>query len=196
MRFESKPYLIILDEDLEVAAHMLTEKDLSRQITNAYKLLLRVYFKKYGLTNANVWKHVVETHNDILDKAFPNWPCKKYPILPPKCKLIEFKFVKLCLNNFNYVLQYALYLCQEYNKRFSKKHVKYDTFIWINDNLPSLPYSNSYISKYPILSIPIRYRQKDYVTSARNLYKEIIVDPMQEYNKVDVPDFFNLKDNT
>ena len=196
MRFESKPFLIILDEDLETATGLLTEKDLSRQIVNAHKLLLRVYFKQYGLTNANVWKHVVNTKNSILDKAFPGWPNSKYPTLPPKCKVLEFKFTKLCLNNFKYILQYAVYLCNEYERRYNKKHIKFDTFIWIEDNLPPLPYSATYKSIYPILSIPIRFRQKDYVTSARNLYKAIIENPMEEYTKVDVPDFFNLKNNS
>jgi hypothetical protein len=196
MRFESKPFLIILDEDLETAARMLTEKDLSRQIVNAYKLLIGVYFKQYGLTNVNVWKHVVNTKNSILDKAFPGWPSSKYPALPPKYKKLEFKFTKLCLNNFKYVLLYAVLLCNEYERRYNKKHVKYDYFIWIEDNLPHLPYSATYTPKYPVLTIPIRFRQKDYVTSARNLYKAIIEKPMEEYNKVDVPDFFNLKDNS
>jgi len=194
MRFETKPFLIILDEDLETAAHMLTEKDLGRQIVNAHKLLLRVYFKQYGLTNANVWKQVVNTKNSVLDKAFPGWPNSRYPALPPKCKILEFKFTKLCLNNFNYVLQYAVLLCNEYEKRYHKKHVKLETFQWIGDNLPPLPYSSTYKAKYPILTIPIRFREKDYITSARNLYKAIIEKPMEEYNKVDVPDFFNLKD--
>lgn len=194
MRFESRPYLIILDEDLENAAHMLSEKDLSRQITNCFKLLMRVYFKKYGLTNVNIWKHVVETKNDILDKAFPNWPLKKYLVQPPKCKMVEFKFVKLCLNNFKYVLEYAILLCNEYKNRYNKTHPKYVIFMWISDNLPSLVYSTTYKPVYPILSIPIRFRKINYVTSARNLYKELIQNPMEEYTKADVPDFFNLKD--
>lgn len=196
MRFETKPFLIILDEDLETAVTLVTEKDLGRQIVNAHKLLLRVYFKQYCLTNVNVWKQVVKTRHSILDKAFPGWPNIKYPPLPPKCKIIEFKFTKLCLNNFKYVLQYAILLCNEYQRRYNKKHVKLDTFSWIEDNLPLLPYSETYKSKYPILSIPIRFREKDYVTSARNLYKAVIENPIEEYNKVDVPDFFKLKDNT
>lgn len=194
MRKESKPYLIILDKDFEVATHMLTEKDLSRQINNSHNLLLRVYFKQYGLTNKNIWKQVVETKNDVLDKAFPNWPFKKYPLTPPKCKIPEFKFTKLCLNNFKYVLEYGVALCNEYQSRYNKKHVKRDMFVWIEDNIPNLPYSSGYVPQYPILSIPIRFRKIDYTTSARLLYKSIVEEPMKEYSKVDVPDFFNLKD--
>jgi hypothetical protein len=193
MKHESRPFLIILDKDFEVASKMLTEKDLSRQIVNSYKLLLRVYFKRYGLTNLNVWKHILETHDEILDKAFPNWPTKKYPVQPPKCKIVEFRYIKLCLNNFNYVLQYALSLCTEYTRRFHKKHVKHDVFIWISNNLPPLQYSPTYVTEYPILSIPIKYRKTDYITSAQILYKSMIENPLEEYNKVDVPDFFNIK---
>jgi hypothetical protein len=195
MRKESRPYLIILDKNFEIAVHMLTEKDLSRQINNAHNLLLRVYFKQYGLVNKNVWKHIVDTNNDILDKAFPNWPLKKFPLTPPKCKIQEFKFTKLCRNNFSYVLEYALALCNEYQHRYNKKHVKYIIFDWINNNFPNLPYANGHVCQYPILSIPIRFRKIDYTTSARLLYKAIVEDPMEEYLKVDIPDFFNLKDN-
>lgn len=194
MKKEGKPNLIILDKDFEVAVHMLTEKDLSRQITNAHNLLLKVYFKHYGLTNKNVWKSVIETHNDILDRAFPNWPISKYPIQPPKVKVNEFKFVKLCLNNFNYILKYAFTLCNEYQKRYNKKHIKYQIFYWISNNLPKLSFSNTYIPEYPILTIPIRFRKKDYTTTARRYYISIVEDPMEEYKKVDIPDFFNIKD--
>lgn len=194
MKRETRPHLIILDNDLENAVKMLTEKDLSRQITNAHNLLLCVYFKQYGLTNVKVWEHIVETKNDILDKAFPNWPQITYPKRAPKCKKIEFKFTKLCLNNFKFVLQYGLHLCDEYQRRYNKQHVKNKIFIWISEHLPKLVYSDGYKSTYPILSIPIRFRKIDYITSARLLYKTIVEDPMQEYIKTDVPDFFALTD--
>ena len=194
MKREAKPQLIILDQDLELAVQMLTEKDLSRQITNSYNLLLRVYFKQYGLTNSNVWKHVVESKHDILYKALPNWPMTKYPKTPPKCRQIEFKFVKLCLNNYKFVLDYGLLLCNEFHRRYKKRHVKLPVFTWISDNLPNLSIAENYTPQYPILSIPVRFRKIDYVTSARLLYKTIVENPMDEYLKVDVPDFFKLKD--
>lgn len=194
MKREGKPSLIILDKDFEKAARMLTEKDLSRQIINAHNLLLRVYFKRYGLCNANIWKNVLDTNNDILYKAFPNWPVKFYPVKPPKSRVQEFKFVKLCLNNFKYVLDYAFALCDEYEYRFKKPHTKIKIFDWIQNNLLEMPYAENYSISYPILTIPIRFRKTNYFISAQNLYKSIVENPLDEYNKVDVPDFFNLKD--
>lgn len=196
MRKPSRPYLIILDNDLELAAHMLTEKDLRRQINMAYNLLIYIYFKRSGLSNNNVWKYVVEHNFDLVQKMLPDWPILKYPILPPKCKKIEYKFIKLCLNHFNYVLQYAQCMCNEFEKRYNKKHIKSILFTWINNHLPDLPEVDNYTVRYPIRSIPIFFRKETYVLSAINLYKSMIEDPMKEYNKVDVPDFFNLHTDT
>lgn len=190
----NKPNLIILDSDLSTAVKYLSDTDLRRQINSAYHLLIFVYFERYGLKKKKVYQYLVKENHEIIKRAFPNWPLSNYLEAPPKVKIKEYKFIKCCSNHFNYILEYADLMCDEFNYRFGKYHPKRKLLDWIESNkieLPSVNNSN-YSVQYPICSIPAKFRKVDYVTSARNLYRKLIEDPISEYNKVSVPDWFEL----
>lgn len=190
----NKPNLIILDSDLSIAVTYLSDVDIRRQINSAYHLLIMVYFERHGLKKKKIYQYLVKEGRPIIKQAFPCWPLTNYLEAPPKVKNKEYKFIKCCGNHFEYVLEYANLMCEEFHRRFGKHHPKQRLLEWIESNKLDLPsvHQDKYVVQYPITSIPIKFRRVDYITSARYLYTKLIEDPISEYNKVSVPDWFDL----
>ena len=194
MRVEKNPHLIILDYDLEYAPKLLPEKELIRQINASYILFLCIFLKFKGIANKNIYKQMVSMNHEILQTIYADYP-SAIPKAIPNYKPKEFKWIKMCANHYDFVATYATSLLSEYNNRFKKANAKAKYIRWFIERKPPLPYVNmsNYTFTYPVNTLPRLFRKStDYVACSREYFKEYIDNPLEEYNKTSVPDFFDL----
>lgn len=195
MRPERNPHLIILDYDLENAVKLLPEKEIIRQLNASYILLLCIFLKFKGIANKNIYKMMVAKNHELLQTIYRDFPHSSIPKAIPNYKPKEFKWMKMCGNHYDLVADYALSLLEEYSNRFNKNHAKNKDIKWFIENKPKLPYVSNpnYKFFYPVNTLPRLFRKSsDYVACSRLFFKEYVTNPLEEYKKVSVPDFFDL----
>ena len=99
-----------------------------------------------------VWKNV----DNLYKEAYPNHPMTKW--------------VGLNHGNFKWTLENAIFIEQEYYKRFNKYHKsrRIITLIFQNNYMDCIPEGDF---TDPPQCMPDQYKDNDYVTAYRNYYK-------------------------
>ena len=77
------------------------------------------------------------------------------------------KWVREDLNNYLWLCDLGLKLCEEYNYRYGKTHKTYNILLWCGENHPNIP--NVKFSDPP-LAMPDEYKVTCHVHSYRNYY--------------------------
>ena len=188
--FEKKPFLIILDEDLRLAAHMVTDKDVKAYVRNCFNLMLRTYLKLAGVPmRQNVYEQIMSKQPSVVTNVFPGLDERFIPKKPPMTKATELKFTKMCANHFDFVADFCEALLDEHVERFGKAHRNEPVLSWIREIPPVLPRApEGYKTVYPIRTIPFRYREgADYVASARRFYRHLHPDPLKDWKRCSPP---------
>jgi hypothetical protein len=76
-------------------------------------------------------------------------------------------WVRQDLNNYLWLCDLGIKLCWEYNHRYGKTHMTYDTLLWCAENHPKIP--NEKFTNPP-LAMPDEYKELCHVQSYRNYY--------------------------
>jgi hypothetical protein len=199
------PKIWILDDDPILAASYLSDRDVNRNVKNAFKLLINAYWYTTSIRNPKIYEfiknldncglQVEELRDNLMTKTFKFYPTGELPVNPCN-KTCEFKFTRQCLNHFLYVKGYFKASLNEYSARFNKDHPLYEIADWMDAFPPDLPMIELRQINYPLKSIAFRYRDVSIVTAMRNWYKRKLYDPLKEYNRRSVPDWFNLSEKT
>jgi len=189
--FEKKPFLFILDRDLDAAASMLTDKDVKFMIRKAFNLLTWTYLKLAAMPRSpRVYEQIWTTTPDVIRDIFPGLDEKFLPKKMPPSKATEQKFAKMCSENFNLIADFCEAMMDEHVRRFGKPHKNERLLRWIQGNPPKLMSAGAaYVPVYPLKTIPFKYRDPsgDYFLSARRFYAHLHGRVLEEYRRVSPP---------
>ena len=200
-KFPSFPKIWILDENPLLSAQYLCDKDVTRNVTNSYKLLMHGYWSLTGIRNKKLYDYINdesslkgdEIKEKLMSSVFQFYPTNTLPSFNTRPIGIEYKFAKQCLNHFLFIKQHFKAGLDEYVLRFNKEHRLYDHLDWFDAFPPKLPMRKIEKVSYPVRSIKLKYRKNDLISSMRCWYVKK-TDP-KDYNKRSVPDFFNLNED-
>jgi hypothetical protein len=192
--FKSYPKLWILDDNPCVSARYLADKDLSKTIYSSFKLLINAYYYSYGVRTLRIYEHFKNDPikvDQLKDELFPSYPFEN---IPKFCvsNIIDYKFARQCLNHFDYVKSYFDAIIVEHELRFSKQHKLSEIVDFTTAVKPKLKKIELNDVQYPIRSVIFKYRKNNLIDSMRACYKSKIYSPLDQYNKVSVPDWMNI----
>ncbi|KYQ93167.1 hypothetical protein DLAC_05801 [Tieghemostelium lacteum] len=151
--------LFVLDKNTKTSVRYHCDKHVVKLILEAIQMLYCAF-------------HILDEGNDDWKKSAPS----TYMKLTHKNHPIN-KWVRLNDKTYDYTLEYASELLQEYTLRYSKIHSSHVHYEWLSKNKPkNIVYSNS--SSVPVmpLAMPDQYKSlptvswDDVVTSYRNYY--------------------------
>ena len=71
------------------------------------------------------------------------------------------------INNYIWLCELGLELCEEYTYRYGKRHKTYDILQWCMGNRPNIP-NNGFTP--PPLAMPTEYKEECHIQSYRNYY--------------------------
>ena len=77
-------------------------------------------------------------------------------------------WVRECIENYNWLCELGLSLCEEYTYRYGKRHKSQDVIEWCLSHKPNIP-TNGGITKFA-LAMPDKYKVNDAVESYRLYY--------------------------
>jgi len=79
------------------------------------------------------------------------------------------KWTKESLPQYLWLVEHGLEICNEFEKRYGKKHKTKDVLEWLRDNKPNIP-NNGF--KTPPMCMPEIYKTDDVIESYRKFYIE------------------------
>jgi hypothetical protein len=113
-------------------------------------------------------KHVVKMileSAQLLCSAHPSGAPYKHTHFNHPCA----KWVRHCIENYNWLLELALELCIEYTNRYKRTHLTEAVLMWLAHYPPPLP-SLGATTEYA-LAMPDEYKCEDAVKSYRQYYR-------------------------
>ena len=142
--------IFFLDKTPELSAEMLCDKHIPKMLLESAQMLstaVRKYEKETDTT---------PLAKPIYKSAYPNHPMTKW--------------VGETKGNFEWALENAIYIHEEYRFRFNKNHKSYDVISNIinNNYINDIPDG---FFKEPPQCMPNEYKDNNYVTAYRNYYK-------------------------
>ena len=77
------------------------------------------------------------------------------------------KWVRESIQHYNWTVRHGLEICDEFEKRYGKKHKTKEVLLWLYENKPNIP-DNGFIA--PPQCMPVEYKMEDTLTAYRNFY--------------------------
>lgn len=92
------------------------------------------------------------------------------------------KWVRESIHHYNWVVRHGLEICNEFEKRYSKKHKTREVLLWLYENKPNIP-DNGFVD--PPQCINDIYKSNNTLESYRKFYiEEKIKKKNLKYNKI------------
>ena len=137
--------IFFLHTDPQWAANALCDKHVPKMLLESAQML-----------STALHSHTMGISTGIYKEAYPNHPMTKW--------VGEIK------SNFEWALENAIYIHEEYRFRFNKNHKSYDVISNIINNNYSNDIPEGKITTPP-QCMPDEYKDKDYVTAYRKYYQ-------------------------
>jgi len=159
--------IFILDDQISNIPALMSDQHVIKMILESCQILCTVH-------------HMHNTPNVPYKKTHQNHPCVVWAA--------ESSY------NYNYVLELAQALSDEYTFRFGKRHKSQDVIDWLNDNVLDIKYSEM---TQHVQCVPDDYIHRDPVTAYRDYYTKKYNDfkdfkrKAMRFTKRDVPSFLN-----
>lgn len=200
-KFKSNdPLVWVIDNDLEVSAHGLTNEYLNKTIVNLIQILVDVKFYFAGIRNKRYYQYYFnkERKEETMSQLFPG-----IDGYTPKMKFQTHrttKWARRCLEHYEYFRKYLNICFLEYNARRRRFHKMSDIILFLLEDssvAEHLPKANIEKVTLDWKNIPKRIRCRDVLEMYRRYYVSLIGDPFIAYkdSNVDIPDFV-IKANT
>ena len=137
--------IFFLDKTPEKSAQYLCDKHVPKMLLESAQML-----------STALHSHTMGIDTGIYKEAYPNHPMTKWVGFNRDC--------------FDWVLENAIHIHEEYRFRFNKNHKSYDVISNIinNNYINDIPDG---FFKEPPQCMPDEYKDNDYVTAYRNYYK-------------------------
>jgi hypothetical protein len=132
--------IFVVDNDPKEAARMLCDKHVVKMILESAQMLCSTFPEK---------------HQAPYKATYINHPCTKW--------------TRSARENFYWLVDHAHELCEEYSKRYGKRHKseKVIDWCWLKSNYITFP---SYHQTEFVTAMPDKYKVDDPVLSYRNYY--------------------------
>ena len=137
--------IFFLDKDPYKAALALCDKHVPKMLLESAQML-----------STALHSHTMGISTGIYKKAYPNHPMTKW--------------VGFNRDNFNWALENAMWIDEEYKTRFKKQHKSGKVIQCIIDNDYYKDIPDGFFSEPP-QCMPDEYKDKDYVTAYRKYYQ-------------------------
>ena len=137
--------IFFLDRDPYKAALALCDKHVPKMLLESAQML-----------STALHSHTMGISTGIYKKAYPNHPMTKW--------------VGFNRDNFNWALENAMWIDEEYKTRFKKQHKSGKVIQCIIDNDYYKDIPDGFFSEPP-QCMPDEYKDKDYVTAYRKYYQ-------------------------
>ena len=137
--------IFFLDKTPELSAEMLCDKHIPKMLLESAQML-----------STALHSHTMGISTGIYKEAYPNHPMTKW--------------VGFNRDNFNWALENAMWIDEEYKTRFKKQHKSGKVIQCIIDNDYYKDIPDGFFSEPP-QCMPDEYKDNNYVTAYRNYYK-------------------------
>jgi hypothetical protein len=77
------------------------------------------------------------------------------------------KWVRESIQHYNWTVRHGLEICDEFEKRYGKKHKTKEVLLWLYENKPDIP-DAGFVA--PPQCMPIEYKMEDTLAAYRNFY--------------------------
>jgi hypothetical protein len=77
------------------------------------------------------------------------------------------KWVRESIQHYNWTVRHGLEICDEFEKRYGKKHKTKEVLLWLYKNKPDIP-DAGFVA--PPQCMPIEYKMEDTLAAYRNFY--------------------------
>jgi hypothetical protein len=77
------------------------------------------------------------------------------------------KWVRESIQHYNWTVRHGLEICDEFEKRYGKKHKTKEVLLWLYENKPNIP-DAGFVA--PPQCMPVEYKMEDTLAAYRNFY--------------------------
>ena len=137
--------IFFLDKSPDLSAQYLCDKHVPKMLLESAQML-----------STALHSHTMGINTGIYKEAYPNHPMTKW--------------VGFNRDNFNWALENAMWIDEEYKTRFKKQHKSGKVIQCIIDNDYYKDIPDGFFSEPP-QCMPDEYKDKDYVTAYRKYYQ-------------------------
>lgn len=126
--------IFYLDTDPIKAANMLNDKHTVKMIVESTQMLTNAYYVSIGINNLKNLSVTDKQNIDILFKDFPFNKKYKVSFMHHPCS----KWVCESLSNWNWLLEHAFAISEQYTLRYQKIHKSKIALQWMKYNNPNI----------------------------------------------------------
>ena len=160
--------IFFLDRDPKLCAEYHCNKHVVKMIVESSQMLGSAYYVSNGITSKK------QINQKFISKVFSNFPRQLNGVPHPygigyvnhPCTI----WTRSCWENWNWLLDLANNLCNEYTDRYNKIHACSKILTWMESNVPTLKELGDIST--PALAMPDDCKTSDPVESYRSYYKK------------------------
>lgn len=156
--------IFVIDEDPILAATWLVDRHVVKMPVEYAQMLCTAHWHSNGVKN----RKSVDDEN--MFRIFKNFPDSVNPYLPTHVNHPSSIWARETIGNYLWLCCHAKATCEEYTKRYGRRHASEDVIDWCLSNIPCN--IEDTLEKTPFrLAMPEEFKIDDKIESYRNYYR-------------------------